>query len=59
MKVKDLIPLFSSATKYKIIYANNPHCIYWWGQGNKCNTCCNDDEIKGLHYKGKEIIIYI
>lgn len=60
MLVKDLIKLFSADTKYHIIYAENPHYIYWWGQGNKINTVCDNEEIKGVRCdKGKGIIIYI
>jgi hypothetical protein len=60
MLVKDLIKLFSTDTKYQIIYADNPHYICWWGQGSKINIICNDKEIKAIRCdKGKGIIIYI
>ena len=60
MLVKDLIKLFSSDTKYHIIYAENPHYIYWWGQGSRINTVCDNKEIKAIRCdKGKGIIIYI
>lgn len=59
MKVKDLIKLFSSNTQYEIKDATNPHYTIWWGQGNKVNTIYNDDEIKGITWHKKGIIIYI
>ena len=60
MLVKDLIKLFSADTKYHIIYADNPHYIYWWGQGNKTNTVCDNKEIKAVRCdRGKGIVIYI
>ena len=59
MKVKDLINLFSSNTYYIIKYVGDPHYKVWWGQGNKLNTICNDDEIKGISWHKKGIIIYI
>lgn len=59
MKVKDLIKLFSSDVRYEIKDVTNPHCTWWWGQGNKVNTICNDDEIKGISWHKKGIVIYI
>lgn len=60
MLVKDLIQMFSTDTKYCIIYANNPHYIWWYGQGNKINTICNDEKIKTVRWdKKRGIIIYI
>lgn len=59
MKVKELISLFSSDTRYKILDANDPHYIIWWGQGNNLNTIVNEDEIKNIQHIKKGIVIYI
>ena len=59
MKVKDFISILSADTRYKIIYSDNPDYIAWWGQGNNCNTIYNEDEILGIQWHKKGIIIYI
>lgn len=59
MKVKELISLFSSDTRYNILHVNNPHDIEWWGQGSRCNTTCDEEEVIGVSWSKKNIIIYI
>lgn len=60
MVTKDLIKLFSSEIRYKIVEINNPHCILWCGRGNNTNSFYQNKEIKGVHTdKNKELIIYV
>ena len=62
MTVKDLIKTLSIETKYSINYANNPHNIIWWGQGNRLND--NDSwwynkTILSICWTKKGILIYV
>lgn len=59
MKIKNLISIFSADTHYKIVQHNNPHLVYWWGQGNNCSITYKENEILGIRWDKKGIIIYI
>ena len=59
MLIGDIIKCFSLDTKYKIVYADNPHNIVYTSQGNRLTKFCDDSEIKSIYIKDKYIIICI